>query len=48
MAADMDIRAGLLVPAGEGEETAEIYRREARAVYETDRESAAALLLDAA
>ncbi|MBQ9395571.1 MAG: hypothetical protein IJU23_08650 [Proteobacteria bacterium] len=48
MAADMDIRAGLLVPAGEGEETAEIYRREARAVYETDREAAAALLLDAA
>lgn len=48
MAADIDIRAGLMAPACEGEETAEIYRREARAVFENDRENAAALLIDAA
>ncbi len=48
MAIQIDIKSGLFAPAGEGEETAEIYRREARAVYEHDRESAAALLLDAA
>ena len=43
-----EIRTGLFAPAGEGEETAEIYRREARAIYESDRQAAASLLLDAA
>ncbi len=44
----IDIEAGLMAPAGEDEETAEIYRREARACYGHDKISAAALLLDAA
>ncbi len=48
MASDIEIRSGLLAPAGEGEETAEIYRREARAIYDRDKEGAAALLIDAA
>ena len=43
-----DIRARLWAKAAEGEETAEIYRREARAVFEQDGMMAAGLLLDAA
>ena len=45
---ELEIQAGLFSPACEGEETAEIYRREARVLYKTDQEGAAALLLDAA
>lgn len=45
---EAEIKAGLFAKALDGEETAEIYRREARAVYESDRIAAAALLLDAA
>ncbi len=44
----LDIEAGLMAPAGEDEETAEIYRREARSSYANDKISTAALLLDAA
>lgn len=43
-----DIRAALMVPAAAGQETAEIFRREARALYETAPQDAAAMLLDAA
>lgn len=43
-----DIKTALWEKAKEGEETAEIYRREARAAYEKDAEAAAAFLLDAA
>lgn len=44
----LDIKSALWAKAQEGEETAEIFRREARAIYENDAESAAAFLLDAA
>ena len=44
----LDIKAALWAKAQEGEETAEVFRREARAIYEKDAESAAAFLLDAA
>ena len=45
---ELDIQTGLFAPAGEGEETAEVYRREAQVLYRSDREAAAGLLLDAA
>ncbi|MBQ4360467.1 MAG: hypothetical protein II767_09435 [Proteobacteria bacterium] len=45
---ELDIQAGLFAPPGEGEETAEVYRREAQVLYRSDREAAAGLLLDAA
>ena len=44
----IDIESGLMAPAGEDEETAEIYRREARASVGQDKVATAALLLDAA
>ncbi|MBQ9244579.1 MAG: hypothetical protein IJ165_15375 [Proteobacteria bacterium] len=45
---ELDIQTGLFAPPGEGEETAEVYRREAQVLYRSDREAAAGLLLDAA
>lgn len=48
MLSENEILAGLNTPSGEGEETAEIYRREARAKYGIDNENAATHLLDAA
>lgn len=43
-----DIKENLNAPLLEGEETAEIYRREARALYETSPHRAAVKLVDAA
>lgn len=43
-----DVKEYLNIPAQEGEETAEIYRREARAIYETAPLKAAVKLIDAA
>ncbi|MCL2325015.1 MAG: hypothetical protein FWC40_00720, partial [Proteobacteria bacterium] len=48
MTLGIDIRTALFASGGEGEETAEIYRREARALYETRPADAAAMLIDAA
>ena len=45
---DLEIKTALYAPAAEGEETAEIYRREARSILDSDREATAALILDAA
>ena len=45
---ESEILAALNAVAAADEETAEIYRREARALLKTDREATAALLLDAA
>lgn len=43
-----DVKTSLETPALEGEETAEIYRREAKALYETNAVRAAKMLIDAA
>ena len=48
MSLDIEIKKALFAPANEGEETAEIYRREARVIYQDDKEGAASLLIDAA
>ena len=48
MSLEIEIKKALFAPANDGEETAEIYRREARVIYQDDKEAAAALLMDAA
>lgn len=45
---DNGLESQLFEEAKEGEETAEVYRKEARAIYKKDPHAAAALLLDAA
>ncbi len=45
---NQDVHAALFEPASKSEETAEIYRAEARALYEREPEKAAWMLLDSA